>query len=180
MAVIASGWAFVFFALALAPAALAGGHSKDASPACVPVAEAAQQANQDACVSAHIYNVVELRDGTRFLDVCPAEMTDQDCRFLIVSLPEDRGDVGELARYRDSDVHLRGTIRAMHGRMGIVLSHARQFSGGPEKFKPNPRLARGFNAQTERAPVRDPNLAGSGHVRGFMNTREKEDLPPKR
>ena len=41
---------------------------------------------------------------------------------------------------------------------GMVLSHARQFYGGPPKFKPNPLLARGFNAEQERPPVNDPNL----------------------
>jgi hypothetical protein len=60
--------------------------------------------------------------------------------------------------------------------MGIVISHIRQFSGGPEKFRPNPKLLSGFNAQSDRMPVHDPNLRPSGHHRTFMNTEDK--LPP--
>jgi hypothetical protein len=150
---------------------LAGGQVK---PACVPVAEASRQANKDVCVSAHVYEVVELPDGTRFLDVCPAEVADKDCLFLIVCLPEDRGDVGELRKYRDANIELRGIVRPMQGRMGMVVSHLRQFAGGPEKFKPNPRLVHGFNGQAERPPVADPNLKGSGRHRSFMNPLDKE------
>ena len=42
--------------------------------------------------------------------------------------------------------HVRGIVQPMHGRAGMVLSHARQFYGGPPKFKPNPLLIRGFAA----------------------------------
>ncbi len=146
---------------------------------CVTQAEAARQPNAEVCVAAHVYDVVELKDGTRFLDVCPAQVADEDCRFLIVSRAEDREDVGELTRYRDSDIRLRGIVRPMHGRMGIEVSHVRQFSGGPEKFKPNPRLMHGWDAQSDRAPVRDPNLRRSGHARSFMNTRDTEPLPKR-
>jgi hypothetical protein len=151
--------------------------AKDVPKPCVPVSEATQQPNKDVCVAAHVYDVVELKDGTRFLDVCPADLPDADCRFTIISQSEDREAVGELRKYRDQDVHVRGIVRAMHGRMGIQLSHMRQFSGGPEKFRPNPKLLRGFNGQSDRMPVRDPNLANSGHHRSFMNTRDKEELP---
>lgn len=130
--------------------------------------------NRDVCVSAHVYDVVELADGTRYLDVCPPAIADADCRFTIVSLKEDQDTVGELSRYRDMDVNVRGVVRPMHGRAGIVLSHARQFAGGPPKFRPNPMLARGFDAGDDRPPVRDPNLAPQGHRRSFMNSREQE------
>jgi hypothetical protein len=158
-------------------------------PACTPLKEitatpapdlpqpAPVPLNQDVCVKAHVYDVVELLDGTRFLDVCPANLPDDQCRFAVVSLAGDRGEVGDLRRYRDQDVQLRGTLRRMHGRLGIVISHARQFEGGPEKFKPNPRLLHGFNAQSDQAPIRDPNLAPAGHHRSFMNTQDKETLP---
>jgi hypothetical protein len=144
---------------------------------CVSPGAATQQPNKDLCVSAHVYEIVELTDGTRFLDVCPPDMPDDACRFTIISLPADRPEVGDLGKFRDHDVQIRGIVRATHGRLGIVLSHIRQFSGGPEKFKPNPKLLHGFNGQSDRPPVRDPNLASSGRHRSFMNTRDRESLP---
>ena len=146
---------------------------------CVTADEATKLVNKDVCVSAHIYDVVELPDGTRFLDVCTPETPDEKCRFTIVSLWEDREEVGELRKYRDMDVQVRGIVRPMHGRAGMVLSHARQFYGGPPKFKPNPKLARGFNGEESRPPLYDPNLRSQGRRRAFMNTRDKETLPPK-
>jgi hypothetical protein len=141
---------------------------------CVTAEQAAQMVNKDVCVSAHIYNVVELPDGTRFLDVCSPQITDEKCRFTIVSLWEDREDVGELRKYRDMDVQVRGIVQSMHGRSGMVLSHARQFYGGPPKFKPNPKLARGFDASQSRPPVNDPALHAHSTGRAFMNTRDQE------
>ena len=61
----------------------------------------------------------------------------------------------------------------------MVLSHARQFYGGPPKFRANPLLVRGFSADEERAPVSDPNLRPQGGRRGFMNTREQETVTGK-
>jgi len=87
--------------------------------------------------------------------------------------------VGELSKYRDMNVQVRGIVEPMHGRAGMVLSHVRQFYGGPPKFRPNPQLARGFNAEQSRAPLSDPNLRSQGGRRAFMNTREKEALPTK-
>jgi hypothetical protein len=164
-----------------------GPQPKHTGPACVSIADAAAKPglaptnplpiNKDGCLSAHVYDVVELADGTRFLDVCPVDVPDADCRFVLMSLRTDRDDVGDLRRYRGQDVSVRGTMRPMRGRMGIVISHARQFSGGPEKFKPNPKLLRDFNGQSDRMPVRDPNLASTGHHRSFMNTQDRETLP---
>jgi hypothetical protein len=148
-----------------------------AKPApCVTAEQAAQMVNKDVCVSAHIYDVVELPDGTRFLDVCPPDTTDDKCRFTVVSLWEDREDVGELKKYRDMDVQVRGIVQPMHGRAGMVLSHARQFNGGPPKFKPNPLLARGFTAEQDRPAVNDPNLRSQGGRRAFMNSKEQEPV----
>jgi hypothetical protein len=132
--------------------------------------------NKDVCVTAHIFDVVELPDGTRFLDVCTPETTDEKCKFTIVSLWEDREEVGELSKYRNMNVQIRGIVRPMHGRAGMVLSHARQFYGGPPKFKPNPLLARGFSADESRPPINDPNLRSQGGRRAFMNTKDKETL----
>jgi hypothetical protein len=146
---------------------------------CVTADEASRLVNKDVCVTAHIYDVVQLPDGTRYLDVCTPETPDEKCMFTIVSLWADRDEVGELNRYRDADVHIRGIVQPMHGRAGMVLSHARQFHGGPPKFKPNPRLVRGFNAEESRAPVSDPNLRSQGGGRAFMNTRDRETRPAK-
>jgi hypothetical protein len=146
---------------------------------CVSAEEASKLVNKDVCVSAYVYDVVQLPDGTRFLDVCSPQTPDEACRFTIVSLWEDRDEVGELSKYRDKNVQVRGIVRPMHGRAGMVLSHARQFYGGPPKFKPNPKLARGFNAEQERPPINDPNLRPQGSGRAFMNTRDQETRPAK-
>ena len=143
---------------------------------CLSTNEAAKLTNKDVCVQAHVYNVVELADGTRFLDVCPPETPDAACPFTIVSLREDRAEVGELRKFRDADVHLRGLVQAMHGRSGMMLSHARQFYGGPPKFRPNPRLLRGFSGEQSRPPVADPNLRPHGGHRGFMNEHDQETI----
>jgi hypothetical protein len=135
--------------------------------------------HKDVCVSAHVYEVVQLPNGTRFLDVCAPEITDDKCRFTVMSLWEDRDTVGELTKYRDMDVRIRGIVQPMHGRAGMVLSHARQFTGGPPKFKPNPMLAKGFNAEQERPAVNDPNLRSQGGRRAFMNSRDQETVPGK-
>jgi hypothetical protein len=160
----------------LSPALAFAGSQKP----CVTADEATKLVDKDVCVSAHIYDVVELPDGTRFLDVCTPDTPDEKCRFTIVSLWEDREEVGELRKYRDMNVQVRGIVRPMHGRAGMVLSHARQFYGGPPKFKPNPKLAHGFNAEQSRPPLYDPNLRSQGGRRAFMNTRDKETLPPKK
>jgi hypothetical protein len=146
---------------------------------CVTADEATKLVNKDVCVTAHIYDVVELPDGTRFLDVCSPETPDEKCRFTIMSLREDRFEVGELRKYRDMDVRIRGMVRPMHGRAGMMLSHARQFYGGPPKFKPNPKLARGFSADQSRPPISDPNLRSQGGRRAFMNSRDQEKMPAK-
>jgi len=146
---------------------------------CVTADEASKNLNKDICVSAHVYDVVELPDGTRFLDICSPETADEACRFTIVSLWEDHDEVGELRKYRDMDVHIRGIVQPMHGRAGMVLSHARQFYGGPPKFKPNQQLARGFSADQGRTPVNDPNLRSQGGGRAFMNSRDQESRPAK-
>jgi hypothetical protein len=141
---------------------------------CVTAEEASKLLNKDVCISAHVYDVVQLPDGTRFLDVCTPQTPDDACRFTVVSLWEDHDEVGELRKYRDMDVHIRGIVRPMHGRAGMVLSHARQFYGGPPKFRPNPMLARGFNAEQSRPPVSDPNLRSQSGGRAFMNSRDQD------
>lgn len=164
-------------------AAILGGGAVPAQAAhpksCVTADQAMKMVNKDVCVSAHIYDVVELSDGTRFLDVCTPDTPDDHCRFTFVSLWEDRDEVGELRKYRDMDVQVRGIVRPMHGRAGMIVSHSRQFSGGPPRFKPNPKLAHGFNGEQERPPLGDPNLRSQGGRRGFMNSKDRETLPAK-
>lgn len=161
--------------LVLCPVLAFGGRPKP----CVVAGEATKYLDKDICISAHIYEVVELPDGTRFLDVCSPETPDEQCRFTILSPRADREDVGELTRYRDMNVQIRGIVQPMHGRAGIVLSHVRQFYGGPPKFKPNPRLLRGFSGDQSRPAVNDPNLRSQGGHRAFMNSRDQEALPAK-
>ncbi|MGB0064664.1 MAG: hypothetical protein WBP85_09485 [Terracidiphilus sp.] len=157
-------------AMVCAPSVVFAGKPKP----CVTADQAAQMFNKDVCVSAHIYDVVQLPDGTRFLDVCSPQTIDEQCRFTVVSFWEDHDEVGELQRYRNMDVQIRGIVEPMRGRAGMILSHSRQFYGGPPKFKPNPALLHGFNAEQDRPPVNDPALhAPSGH-RSFMNNREQE------
>jgi len=173
MALRRFGWLVLL--AAISPALAFAGQQKP----CVTADEATKLIDKDVCISAHIYDVVELPDGTRFLDVCTPDTPDAQCRFTIVSLSEDREEVGELRKSRDMDVQVRGIVRPMNGRAGMVVSHARQFHGGPPKFKPNPKLARGFNAEQDRPPLYDPNLRTQGGRRAFMNTRDKESMPPK-
>jgi hypothetical protein len=144
---------------------------------CVNLEDAAKLVNKDVCINAHVYDEVELADGTRFLDVCSPETPDDKCRFTIVSLREDRVEVGELQKFRDADVHVRGIVQPMHGRNGMVLSHARQFYGGPPKFKPNPKLLHGFSGEQSKPPIADPNMRPQGGHRAFMNSRDQETLP---
>jgi hypothetical protein len=158
--------------LVLCPVMAFAGHPKP----CVTVDEASKNLNKDICISAHVYEVVELPSGVRYLDVCAPDTPDEQCRFTVVSLGEDRNEVGELGKYRDMDVHIRGIVRPMHGRAGIELSHSRQFDGGPPKFRPNPRLLRGFSGDQSRPPVNDPNLRSQGGHRAFMNSRDQEPL----
>ena len=146
---------------------------------CVPADEASTVLNKDVCISAHVYDVVQLPDGTRFLDTCSPQTPDESCHFTIVSLWQDHSDVGELTRYRDADVRIRGIVRPVRGRAELELSHARQFTGGPPRFRPNPRLARGFSADQDRPPIPDPNLRPQGGARSFMNSRVQETRPAK-
>lgn len=164
--------------LSLLVVASIAAHAAKPEP-CVSTDAAAKMLNKDIGISAHIYDVVQLEDGTRFLDVCSTETSDNECRFTVVSFALDRSTVGELTRYRDMNVQIRGTVQPISGRAGIFLSHARQFSGGPPKFRPNPLLARGFNAEENGPPVNDPNLRIQGGRRAFMNSRVEETIQPK-
>ena len=164
---------FLLFALlALVPHTLPAGQRP-----CVTADEASKMMNKDVCITAHVYDVVELRDGTRFLDICTPDTPDERCRFTIVSYFDDRDLVGELHKYRNMNVRVRGIVRVIHGRAAMVVSHARQFHGGPPKFRPNRRLLRGFDGRQQRAPLFDPNLRTQGRGRSFMNLHDFVPLP---
>lgn len=137
---------------------------------CYTPEQALAHENKDVCVAAHVYDVVELPDGTRFLDVCSPQTSDQNCRFSIVSSNADRKDVGDLQQYRGQDIKIRGIVRPFAGRAEIELSRARQFHGGAEKFRPNPALMRGFNAANGRPAFSDP-ASHSGHHRSIFTRR---------
>jgi hypothetical protein len=173
MSLRARGWV-VLLVMALPLAAVAG-----PPKVCLTAEQASKLVNKDVCVTAYVYDVVRMPDGTRFLDVCSPQTPDEDCRFTIVSYWEDRDEVGELNRYRNMNVQVRGIVQPMHGRAGMLLSHSRQFNGGPPKFRANPRLLRGFSADQSRPAINDPNLRSQGAGRAFMNTRDQETRPAK-
>ena len=147
-----------------------------ATKPCVTPDEAAKHLNKDICISAHIYDVVDVSRGDSYLDVCAPGTPDEQCRFTFLSFRRDRNEVGDLHRFRNSDVEVRGLLQEMHGRSAMIISHARQFHGGPPKFRPNPRLARGFDAEDDRTPISDANLRSHGAPRSFMNRNDREAL----
>lgn len=130
---------------------------------CYGPEDALRHLNQDACISAHVYDVVQLTDGTRLLDVCSPQTPDRDCIFSIVSLREDRKEVGDLDSFKGKDIQIRGVIHSFNDQAAIVLSNSRQFHGGPEKFRPNPELIRGFSAEDGKSAFEDPAFKSSGH-----------------
>jgi hypothetical protein len=130
-----------------------------ASRTCYSPEDAASHAGKEICLSAHVYDVVENQDGTRYLDVCKPGVPDESCRFTIVSLAADRKEVGELNSVREQDIHLRGQVISLHGESIMVLSHARQFHDGPAKFRPNPDLMKGFDAEDSSTAFKEPSLS---------------------
>jgi len=137
--------------------------------ACYSTEEALIHENKDICVTAHVYDVVELSDGTRFLDLCSPETPDSECIFTVMSLNSDRKEVGDLEQYRAHDIELRGVVHAYRGRGEILLSHARQFHGGAEKFHPNPALLHGFSADNGKTAFSDPAMH-NGHHRSIFQS----------
>lgn len=160
-------------ALAMPLSAHAGKQKKP----CITPDQASQHINQDVCVDARVYDVVTLPDGTRFLDVCTPQTPDSKCRFTILSLRQDRDTVGDLQKLRDANIEIRGIVQSMQGRTGMLLSHARQFYGGPPKFRPNPILARGFTGETDRPAISDPNLRSQGGRYHSLNNKDRQTKP---
>lgn len=140
-----------------------------AARTCVSPAVAATMAGKDLCVATHIYDIVVLEDGTRLLDTCSPETSDDACRFAMVSFQRDGKDVGNLQQYLGHDVQVRGIFRAIEDHGVLVVSHARQFHGGEEKFRPNPALLSGFEADGDKTAFRDPALSGSRHHSSYKS-----------
>jgi hypothetical protein len=140
-----------------------------ASHTCYSPDEALLHANKDICISAHVYNVVELTDGTRFLDVCKPDVPDEQCRFTIINQNADRKNVGDLEVYRGRDITIRGIVHTSDEQGIMVLNDARQFHGGKEKFVPNPALLHGFSAENSGTAFRDPTIR-SGHHRSIFKS----------
>ncbi len=137
---------------------------------CHSATEAASYPGKDVCINAHVYDIAQLSDGTRFLDTCSPDTSDEACRFTIASLPEDTRDVGDVAALRGQDIQLRGIVHSVNDRSIIYLSSARQLHGGPEKFHPSPALVTGFSAESHKAPLHDPALSGNHHFSVFRAT----------
>lgn len=149
---------------------------------CFSPQQAGEHAGKDICIAAHVYGVEQAADGTRLLDVCgPADGAAAEsavkeaadppkevsrCSLLIVSLAQDRREVGSLQEVAQKDVQLRGTIHNMHGQSILLLSSSRQFHDGPEKFRPNPELLRGFSADEAATAFRDPEMSSHGKHSG--------------
>ena len=134
---------------------------------CITPELASKHLNKDVCLMAHVYDVIELADGTRFLDLCSPLTTDAECRFTVVSLKGDRKDVGDLEQYRGLDIQLRGTIRPFNTRTEMVLSRERQFHGGSEKFRPNPTLLKGYSAENHNTAFTDRAAGSNRHSSSF-------------
>ena len=123
---------------------------------CLLPDEAATRSDKEICLSAHVYQLTEASDGTRYLDICSPGTANGDCRMTILSLAVDRKEVGELDNVVGQDIHLRGVVHTLHGQSTMLLSHTRQFNDGPEKFRPNPALLAGFGAESSKTAIKDP------------------------
>jgi hypothetical protein len=139
-----------------------------AEKTCYSPEDALAHQNKDVCIAAHVYDVVELADGTRFLDLCSPETPDEKCRFTVMSANGDRQTVGDLSQYRQQDIRIRGVVRPFGGRGEIVVSDARQFHGGAERFRPNPALLHGFSAEDGKTAFSDPATKSGKHRSVFQ------------
>jgi hypothetical protein len=145
---------------------------------CIPIDKAGDHVGKKACIVAHVYDVAEIKGGTRFLDVCAPNVSDAECKFFVVSFPADRKDVGDLTALKGSDIQIRGTLHNYEGRTTIVLSLKRQLHGGDEKFEPNTQLAgSSFSALSSDKPFDDHDRAGDhfSHV-SALHTGKRDQM----
>jgi hypothetical protein len=125
----------LFVLSAILPALPAGARSPVCSPADVNLHVAS-----DACIAAHVYDVVKVQGGTRILDLCSPDTADEACHLSVVSYKRDSKQVGDLEVFRGKDISIRGAVQAFNGHFVLVLNDARQFHGAPARFAPDPRL----------------------------------------
>lgn len=150
----------LFFVLAVLPALPAAART----PACLPMDDGQIHASRDACIAAHVYDVVHI-GATRFLDVCSPETPDAQCRFSVVSYGPDQRSVGDLDSYRGKDIEIRGSVQLFGQRYLMVLNNDGQFHQRPARFQPDPRLLNGFSAE-ESQPSEAPELKVNFHHKG--------------
>ncbi len=115
--------------------------------ACLQPEDALQHVNQDICITAHIYRVVDAVDGIHFLDVCSPETSDADCHFFILSVSSDEKSVRNPANLIGQTIQIRGTVHNIQGRAEIVLSSEEQLHDNKPRFHPNPELVKSFSAE---------------------------------
>jgi hypothetical protein len=157
----------LFFLLATLPALPAAART----PTCAPVDDGGLRTSHDVCVSAHVYDVVTVENGTRFLDLCSPDVSDAECRFSIVSYSADRHSVGDLDQFRGKDVEIRGVVERYGPRFLMVLNDERQFHHGAAQFRPDPRLLSGFSAEDSQ-PRNAPELKVNFHHHGRKLEKE--------
>ncbi len=150
----------LFLLSALMPIAIA--HAR--TPSCSPAADTTLRASEDTCLQAHVFDVVTVPGGTRFLDLCSPDTSDDACHVSIVSYGKDRKQVGDLEAMRGKDISIRGALQSYNGRYVLILNEERQFHGGTARFAPDQRLLRGTSA--ESGEDHSPELRVNFHHRG--------------
>ena len=154
----------LFLLSALVPAAYAR------VPSCSSADDASLHASEDTCLRAHVFDVVTVPGGTRFLDLCSPDTSDSACRVSVVSYPKDAKQVGDLEGMRGKDIAIRGAVQNYNGRYVLVLNDERQLRGGAARFAPDPRLLRGTSA--EGGEDNSPELRVNFHHRGKKLEKE--------
>lgn len=157
-------------ALFILLAALPAVQAKARAPICSS-ADGALHASSDACIAGHVYDVVTVAGGTRFLDLCSPDTPDESCHVSIVSYKQDRPEVGDLEAFRGKDISVRGALQVFDGRYVVVLNDQRQLHGGAARFTPDPRLMRGYAADGGEAE-NAPELKVNFHHRGKKLEKE--------
>jgi hypothetical protein len=115
-------------------------------PACSST-EATLHASTDACVTGHVFDIVTVEGGTRFLDLCSPDTPDNACHFSIVSYRKDSRKVGDLEQLRGKDIAIRGALLSHDQRLVLVLNDQRQLHGGVPRFTPDARLVHGLSTE---------------------------------
>ncbi len=159
-------YAALFLLSALLPAAIA--HAR--TPACLPTENVSLRPSEDTCLQAHVFDVVTVPGGTRFLDLCSPDTADDACRVSVVSYAGDRKHVGDLETIRGKDISIRGAMQNYNGRYVLILNDERQLHGGAAHFTPDPRLLRRTSA--ESGEDRSPELRVNFHHHGKKLEKE--------